>query len=55
MSSTAVTIAGIATHALLCDDIVYHQLSMCFVKTHMVHKSHFSVAEMIISALLNLT
>jgi hypothetical protein len=55
MSFTAVTIAGIATRALLCDDVVHCWLSMCFVEMHMVCKSCFSVAEMVISALLNLT
>jgi hypothetical protein len=55
MSSTAVTIAGIATRAFCCDDVVHCQLSTCFVEMHMVCKSHFSVAEMVICASLNLT
>jgi hypothetical protein len=53
MSSTAVTIAGIAARALLCDSIVQCRLSTPFVEKHMARKVRLSVAEIVISASLN--
>jgi hypothetical protein len=55
MSSTAVTVAGIAAHVILSNDVVQSCLSMRFLQTHIPRKSRSSVVELVVTASLNLT
>jgi len=55
MSSTAVTVAGIAAHVFLSNDVPQSRLSTCFLQTHIPQKSRSSVVELMVTSSLNLT
>ena len=54
MSSTVVAVAGIRLHAFFSDDVAQSCISSQFVQTHFPRKSSFCVADMAITASLNL-
>jgi len=55
MSSTAVTVAGIAAHAFRSNDVAQSRLSTRFVQTHIPRKSRSSIVELVVTASLILT
>jgi len=55
MSSTVVTIAGIAAQAFLSNGVSQSRLSTRFLQTHVPQKSRSSVVELMVTASLNLT
>jgi len=55
MSSTALTVAGIAAHVFVSNDVAQSRLSTCFFQTHISQQSRSSVVELVVTASLNLT
>jgi len=55
MPSTAVTVAGVAAHVFLSNDVVQSRLSTHFLQTHIPRMSRSSIVDMVVSASLNLT
>ena len=55
MSSTAVSVAGVATSAYVSGDVLLSRLSSRFLQQHFPRKSRCSQVEMTVSACLHLT
>ena len=55
MSSTTVTLAGIAAHVLVSNDVAQSRLSTRFLQTHISQQSRSSFVELLVTASLNCT
>ena len=55
MSSPAVTVAGIAAHVFVSNDVALSRLSTRFLQTHISRQSRSSLVQLVVTASLNLT